>query len=384
MEHIITIHRGDLSLGKCVLTIIHWRTNYWGMARLSSKKDEPGSIDVHTETQGFSDKLKRIEPWEAERILGVRLPADGNMNTEYCFRKDQADSFGIKLCNAPFTPYDAWTVYQCRYRTMLGYPLPVTTFTRKQLDSIQKKFIYLLLPKLGMNRHTPRAVVYGPMKYGGRNLIDMRIEQPTQHLRRTLGHMRRLDNTGKLMIITKRDTQLESGLSTPFYKNDPDIYNYVTKNTRWHYLWQEIYKYNINIEFYNEWLPRAKYENDRNIMEVAAADPKYNNQKSKWKLEIINNCRMYLGVIFLSELVGPTGRINNNYLTGEFRERPTVEYNYPMDRKPTKAAWNEWKYFIFRNFLVGAYKVNPPLYMPIPQLPYDTDHTTNRTNESST
>ena len=366
---------GDLSLGKCVLTLMHWKTNYWGLARLSSKKNKPGTITVPSESQGQLDKLKRIEPWEAERILGVRLPADGNMNAEYKFRKKQADNLGLKLFNAPFSPYDAWTVYQSRYKAMIGYSLPVTTFTRNQLDQIQKKFIFFLLPKLGMNRHTPRAIVYGPMKYGGRNLLDLRIEQPTQHLRHTLGHMRRQDNTGKLLTITKRDTQLESGLSIPFYKTNPDEYNYVTKNTRWRYLWQVIYKYDIDIHFYNEWIPTKNYDNDKNIMETAVKDPKYKKQKTKWKLEIINNCRMYIGAIFLSDMVGLTGRINKNYLNGNLNNQPSLEYNYPAIRKPTKAAWNEWKEFIHRNFLHGAYLVNPPLSGKISQIPYQQNKT---------
>ena len=132
-----------------------------------------------------------------------------------------------------------------------------------------------------MNRHTPRAIVYGPATYGGREILDLRILQPVQHIRHNLGHLRRGDNTGKALIITKRDTQLESGLPTQFYKWNPSEVNYVTKNTRWNYMWRVIFHYKIDIVFYNEWLPQLKYENDKNIMEVAIKDKKYTNTKNK-------------------------------------------------------------------------------------------------------
>ena len=254
---------------------------------------------------------------------------------------------------------------------MLGYPLPVTTFIQDQLNEIQKKFIFLLLPKLGMNRHTPRAIVYGPATYGGREILDLRILQPVQHIRHNLGHLRRGDNTGKALIITKRDTQLESGLPTQFYKWNPSEVNYVTKNTRWNYMWRVIFHYKIDIVFYNEWLPQLKYENDKNIMEVAIKDKKYTNTKNKWRLEIINNCRMYLGIINISDMVDKQGQMLMNYVTGNFNTQPKSEYNYPKIRKPPKPAWSEWKEFIYRSFINGKNKINPSLKNKLPIKKYD-------------
>ena len=75
-----------------------------------------------------------------------------------------------------------------------------------------------------MNRHTPRDVIYGPTKYGGRNISDLRIEQPILHLRTNMGHMRRDDNAGKALRATLYDTQIEAGITTPLYQTDPSLY----------------------------------------------------------------------------------------------------------------------------------------------------------------
>ena len=120
---------------------------------------------------------------------------------------------------------------------MIRYCLPITTFTEEELHAIQRKFIYLLLPKMGINRHAPRVMIFGPTSRGGREIMDLRVEQPTQHLMTNLGHMQRNDTVGKLLRITLNDTQMETGLEHPFFTYDYNYSTYIAKNTRWRYIW---------------------------------------------------------------------------------------------------------------------------------------------------
>jgi hypothetical protein len=71
------------------------------------------------------------------------------------------------LYQSALSHLDSYMVYETRYRPALQYPLRVTTFTTKELNEIQKPFIYLLLPKIGLNRHMPQDIVYGPIFRGG-------------------------------------------------------------------------------------------------------------------------------------------------------------------------------------------------------------------------
>jgi hypothetical protein len=89
--------------------------------------------------------LERIEPWEAERVLGVRIPMSGGMKHEYAYRKKQLSTLSKRVYNAPFDPQDAFMVYSCRYRPMIVFLLPVTTFTENQCAALQKPFIHKLL-----------------------------------------------------------------------------------------------------------------------------------------------------------------------------------------------------------------------------------------------
>ena len=103
-----------------------------------------------------------LEPDKAERVLGIRLPMDGNMKEELKYRCQQIRILSKKIYMAPLTHWDAWIIYESRYRSIIRYPLPVTLFTEKECIEIQKPFIHALLPKLGMNRNTPRLVIFGP------------------------------------------------------------------------------------------------------------------------------------------------------------------------------------------------------------------------------
>ena len=78
----------------------------------------------------------------------------------------------------------------------MSYPFPVTTFTTNQRQEIQHKYVYALLPKLGINRHMPRATIYAPTTLGVAALLDLRVLQPTSQLQTLQQHLRRQDATG--------------------------------------------------------------------------------------------------------------------------------------------------------------------------------------------
>ena len=73
------------------------------------------------------------------------------------------------------------------------------------------------------------------------------------------------------------------------------------------------------------WLPQRKYEDDVNIMESAIRDKKY-TKKKRFKLQAINNCQMYLGVILLSELIGNNGKISIDDMNSNMSQKNT-KYN---------------------------------------------------------
>lgn len=370
-QKLLQVTGGDLSLDKCKVSIMVWkRNNYWGKPGMMSTQEAEGTVRVSSafDQHQVEWDLERLEPWKAERVLGVRVPLTGEMKWEYNFRMKQMKTLAKRLYTSPFDFRDSYMVYAFRYRPMIKFPLPVTTFSREECHELQKPVIFKLLPKMGINRHTPRAVIYGPKSLGGRQLMDLRIEQPVLHWEATLGHLRRHDKVGKAARISLHDHQVIIGTTEHFFKLDPQIYNYGDQQSRWRYVWKTFFEYGIKLQLYDLWQPRLTSNNDRNIMEVAANDPHF--LQKHWKVEVLNRCRLFLEVFNLSEMVDNNGNFKFEYLDGSTRYKHP-EVSFPAQARPPAPAWELWKSFIFRNFLGRGYRVHPHL-VPAPNWFYNT------------
>ena len=375
-QKLLQLTGGDLTLDKCKVTVMKWYQNgEWGRIKLKKPIDDKLQVtSIKNKTQ--VETLERLNPHDAERVLGIRLPLDGSMKTEFEFRKQQLKEFCVSLYKSPLTQKEAYIAYQSRYKSISTYPYTVTTFTTKELAEIQKDALNLLLPKLGINWHMPRTVLFGSKELGGREIMDLQIEQPVSSIKTTLGHLRRNDKVAKLLLATLYDLQIEVRREIQVFKLNPDDYGYVTENTRWLYMWKMIYEFQLDIQWFKMWVPKPQYENDRNIMQIAIEDPLYQG-RNKYKLKTINQCRLYQRAFFISDLQDandPT-KMNKMYLNGDM-QRTTNRYNIPTTFKPTKLQWNEWRAFIYRNCLAKIYEITPPLHHPIPDKPIQLDEKT--------
>jgi hypothetical protein len=317
-HRLLQITGGDLCLEKCKVSILAWRfNNCWGLPTVCSTNDSPGNITMVSALDPFhqQETIDRIEPWTGERILGIRLAITGTMVDEFNYRQQQVQEMADLLQKAPFRPHDAWMVYESRYRAAIRFPLPATSFTTDQCHTLQKPFILHLLAKLGLNRHTPRAIIYGPKSLGGLQLMDLRCEQPMMHYRATLGHLRHQDKAGQGLLINLSDLQASIGSATPVFQLDPTIYNYSATNTRLQYLWHSLHEHKCTLKGWHDWAPQPVGPQDRNIMDTAVNDT-YLGRRLNYRLKIINQCRLYLGAIFLSDLEH-NGMIDKRILQGD-------------------------------------------------------------------
>ena len=361
-RRLLQLTGGDIDIEKSKWSVMRWKYDtYWGVPELENAKDFPGDLTMEDTTNGTTSyqRMGRLEPDEAERVLGVRIPLDGTMKTEFKFRCKQVRTLGKRLYTAPLTHWDAWVIYESRYRAIARYPLPVTLFSRKECDTIQKPFMHALLPKLGLNRNMPRVIIYGPKSLGGLELMDLRIEQITAQWETTTGHLRRLDRAGHGLYINAHNLQVEIGSSQPFYLLNENTYDYATTNTRWQYLWKATRNLELQMEIFDFWTPKRRGINDCNIMDVAVTDLIL--RSSKWPLlQHVNRCRLYLRAFNLSDLTRDGKNIHPQYLNGTQRGINN-DVNIPELRKPTPPQWNVWKSFLHRNFLSPGLTINPAI-----------------------
>ena len=137
----------------------------------------------------------------AEKQLGVRLAMDGNDQEEFKFRLLQSKTLAGKVRASPFNRKDAEIIYRERWLPSVGYCLPITQFDDKQCKAIQMPFFNSVLPKMGFNRHFPRAVIFGPKELQGKQMKDYATYQYTSHLIRFVGYLRQNGEMGNILRI---------------------------------------------------------------------------------------------------------------------------------------------------------------------------------------
>ena len=361
-QRLLQLTGGDIDLEKSQWCLLSWKyDNVWGIPTLNSNEQSKGELSMTSpiNKKGAVEYLQRLEPNQADRVLGVRLPMDGTMKMEYDYRIRQMREFAQRMRNAPISHYDAYIVYECRYRAMIRYPLAVTQFSTDQCNNLQRPVIDAMLPKMGLNRKMPRVVVYGPMSLGGLEIMDLRLEQVTSQWETTRGHMCREDRVGKGLKLTLHDHQCIIGSESVFLNVDPTRYNYGIYNTRWKYIWTSLWENKLVTDFYDVWTPLKTNHNDVNIMDRATLDKTL--LTSKWPmLDHINSCRLYLNAFYISDLSLDGVTVEKGFLDGS-RRREHTTLNFPKIHKPTEAQWRIWKSFIHRNFLSPGVTINPPL-----------------------
>ena len=149
-----------------------------GKEILCQIEDSPAGLSIQSvRYPGLEVKMQRNEVSKGERILGVRLSLDGNDEAEFQYRKQQAYDLAGKIRSSPFTRQDAEVIYRERWIPSIGYCLPITQFSSSQCHKIQSSFYQALLPRMGFNRHIPKAVRFGPKKFNGKGLVDLESYQ---------------------------------------------------------------------------------------------------------------------------------------------------------------------------------------------------------------
>lgn len=79
------------------------------------------------------------------------------------------------------------------------------------------KMIYLILINAhGLPKSSPRDIAVTPFMYGQLNIVHLYDLQGQENIKFLTLHIKRMDTTGKLMVIHMKYIQLIIGMSNPF------------------------------------------------------------------------------------------------------------------------------------------------------------------------
>ena len=377
---LLRITGGDLALEKCTYSVMAWTWDgIYNTRKLLRKENIPGDVRV---TPNGEDPItiQCIDSNTAERQLGFRLSMDGNWDDEFEFRCSQMKRLCSKVYGSNLTNFEAWMAYQFYVKSTLYFALPVTVFTYHECVSLNKIILNKILPACGINRNTPRALIYAPQALGGFEYDHVWTKQLILHVEMIQRHLRRQDSLGMSILCNFNSLQLLTGRSQPFIQLDPTRHKYVDQSGCIGMLWNAFFSLHIKCVIPKLILPSTTHPNDKIIMDVAVSDNMVCHNLRK--LEAINNCRMYHGITSVSNMMQYTGhRLNMGFLSpnGGRRISKSHLHQWPILPVPTPWQWATWKEFIFRNFLTGARELAPispntrPIFSPCTNIRKDLE-----------
>jgi hypothetical protein len=339
---------GALNLSKCFWFLLSWRWIH-GKPVLHTSLTAPATLKMTSE----DNEELHISP-------------SGSNNGALKVLRQIVLDYCSTIIGSSLTRQEALTSYIQYLLPKLRFQPPVLSLSQQECDKLTSMVMAALLPRLHVNRHTARCIIFGPEHYGGLSLPNIYITQGIDKLRLFLGHLRTQDRTGQLINMDMTYLQLLSG-SGQFFLNQSE------KAFRWldpgwlQSLWAFTSRYSLTFLYPNGWIPTKSRENDLFLMEEF-----FKQHIPVAHMRILNRCRLYLQVITLSDISTADGHtILPEIKQGIWLEQRKSNLLWPTQCDPPQANWEIWRHYL-RQFEEKG-KLSQPLGNWVDQ-PHQTWH----------
>lgn len=296
---------GALEPSKCFWSILCWTTDASNRPCPMSKTDieaEGAEVWVTNHDDNSKQKIELCDPSEARRTLGVFKSMTGNSRPQWEVTKDKSTVFAQQIRRANLSKEEGRMAAEGILLPKLGYSLATARFTEKEANSAHSPGLIACIQASGYAKSFARAIIHGPLKYGGASFGSLYAAQTWGQLDLTMHHLRRRGPTGILSRIVLSWTQLVSGLERPLLECTEQPIRYMKLNLILS-LRMGLHKCGAKLRIFEAPVFPILRENDEHIMIVAI---RY-FEKSPKKLEDINICRMFLGAVTIADCVTPDG-----------------------------------------------------------------------------
>jgi hypothetical protein len=206
-------------------------------------------IEITSRSTGTISGVKRKSPEEGHMTLGFQISGDGKCIAEKKAMKEKAILFGEAIRSSTIWRGESGMVYNAFYMPSLGYGTPSTILTKQECEKIQKPVVNAILPKMGIVRSAPRAVIFGTAQFGGLGLTHLAAMQGHTRLQYLLGRLGCVDATERLMQMLLEYTQLECGCRGNPLAQDYNNYSALPIHTNWiTEVWERINTCEVTVE----------------------------------------------------------------------------------------------------------------------------------------
>ena len=230
------------------------------------------------------------------------------------------------------------TFYQAIYRPSVGFCLPCSHFTEKELHKAQTKAHQAFVSKTGYNRNTASAILFGPHYLGGAGFFHLYDEQGYGQLKLFMKTWRTPDSLqGKLLRVTMAWAQYTAGTGISILDDTTTTMPHLESE----YL-QSMRGYLSStrsiLELKEDFVVPKQREEDTFLMTITLESQKFKPAQ----LRRLNYCRMYLNVLLLSNITTAKGDyIEPLMFSGD--TQPAITTHKVKQAKPNAKAWKQWR-----------------------------------------
>jgi Reverse transcriptase (RNA-dependent DNA polymerase) len=332
---------GSLELTKCSCHLAVWTFADKGdPVLIHTQQPAELPLNVTDPLTKASHALEFLSPYTAHKTLGHYKEPAGTQSTQYRKLWAKSDDITEFLWKCTLAPVEAWTFYYACYVPSIGYPLSCSSLTYAQCDRVQRKAMSIIIPKCGYNRHTNRAIIYGPMLYGGANFRHMYMQQGVSQITTFLRHWRQQLVPGQLLKTALAWHQLSLGVSYSFLSRVHDELPHCES------VWLKSMRtflavINASIELDEPCIPPAQRNGDEYIMDMILDSGQFTNAQ----IRRLNYCRLYLQVVTLSDITDAEGEyVDPAQLQGDkavYSSQTT--WLHVHQAKPSQVEWQLWR-----------------------------------------
>jgi hypothetical protein len=199
-----------------------WQILVWicvgGEYLLASNRNIKGDLFLKDQ-RGYSHKIKRMEATKPNPGLGFLICPTADQRFEFKKRLEQARDTAARVSTSTLTTADAWLGLITIALPRITYALCLTRFTKKQLKQLSIAIDNAFLPKLTINRNTPRIILHAPEEFGGISFPSMEIIQDQKGISLFLRQLQWNQEVATDLRIVLSHAQMDSGFVTPLMES---------------------------------------------------------------------------------------------------------------------------------------------------------------------
>ena len=348
-QTLLNITGGKLAVAKCLYYLGHWRWSPDGVPEMTPA-DQIGNL-IQLDDDTGSIQIPHYDVTKAHLTLGVWKSPAGNLEQQYIHLLNKSKTWTASMHAAPLTKDEAFLSYTRIYIPSLRYGLGTCFFQPSDLLRIQRPAINTILPKMGFNRHLPRAVVFGPRNLGAMGLPSLVYEQGLQQIQFIGRHLRSPTSPLRsLFQIAIEWFRILAGYTTCPLASPHLPIAHVELASWFKSLKEFLATIRHSLDIPNLYHPRPLRVNDIAIMNLPQAG--YSSQD----LQRINRCRIFLRVTMLSEISSCDGKtLLPSIWQGQPPPNSFSTLLWPRQSRPSGPSWRLWRRYLQSALSPGNY-----------------------------